>query len=165
MDTEKRLLVIDCIEQGVAVITGVGAIKDYLLNGFADQGRTLLGGDITLRRVHKRANQQELAQMRQLGNVAETATMRSMARLPDGSDQSLVEIKAVGPAYPLLGDMTLVGGASFDKAVREDKGAVVAQSLLERLGLKVAGRAGGSAGPSAPGGAEAAPQPPSANRA
>ncbi len=128
---------IACIALGVAVITGVGALTDSLLNGFADQGRTLLGGDITLRRVHKRANQQELAQMRQLGSVAETATMRSMARLPDGSDQSLVEIKAVGLAYPLLGDMTLVGGASFEKAVRQDKGAVVAQSLLDRLGLKV----------------------------
>lgn len=128
---------IACIALGVAVITGVGALTDALLSGFASQGRTLLGGDITLRRVHKRANAAELAQIKELGQVAETATMRSMARLPDGSDQSLVEIKAVGPAYPLLGDMTLVGGDSFDVAVREKSGAVVAQSLLDRLGLKV----------------------------
>ena len=128
---------IGCIALGVAVITGVGALTDALLTGFASQGRTLLGGDITLRRVHKRASATELAQMRELGKIAETATMRSMARLPDGSDQSLVEIKAVGPAYPLLGNMTLNGDASFEKAVRQDNGAVVAQSLLDRLGLKV----------------------------
>ena len=131
---------IACIALGVAVITGVGALTDALLNGFANQGRTLLGGDITLRRVHKRASGPELAQIKELGKVAETATMRSMARLPDGSDQSLVEIKAVGPAYPLLGDMTLVSGKSFEKAIRADKGAVVAQSLVDRLSLKVGGK-------------------------
>ena len=72
---------IACIALGVAVITGVGALTGALLNGFAVQGRFLLGGDVTLRRVHRKATAAERAEIARLGQVSETATMRSMARL------------------------------------------------------------------------------------
>jgi putative ABC transport system permease protein len=44
-----------CIALGVAVITGVGALGDAMRNSFERQGATLLGGDVTLARPHKRA--------------------------------------------------------------------------------------------------------------
>ncbi len=128
---------IACIALGVAVITGVGALTDALVNGFERQGRELLGGDVTLRRVHKRATEAERATLAKLGQVSETATMRSMARLPDGSDQVLVEIKAVDRAYPLLGGFRVVSGDDLDSTIRTSAGALVAQSLLDRLRLKV----------------------------
>ncbi|MGI9521897.1 MAG: ABC transporter permease [Hyphomicrobiaceae bacterium] len=128
---------ISCIALGVAVITGVGALTDALLNGFAREGRILLGGDVALRRVHQRADEHERAAMAKLGQVSETATMRSMARLTSGEDQALVEIKAVDEVYPLLGNFELAGNRDFRMAVRETAGAVVAQSLLDRLGLQV----------------------------
>lgn len=128
---------ISCIALGVAVITGVGALTDAMLNGFERQGRVLLGGDITLRRVHQRASATERAAMARLGQVSETSSMRSMARLPDGSDQALVEIKAIDGAYPLLGDLEVAAAGSFEAAVRATDGAVVAQSLLDRLSLEV----------------------------
>lgn len=128
---------IACIALGVGVITGVGALTDALLNGFAAQGRQLLGGDVTLRRVHQRASPEERAVMTRLGRISEMATMRSMARLPDGADQALVEIKAVDAVYPLLGGLRLEGGRDVDAALRKTNGAIVAQSLLDRLGLEV----------------------------
>lgn len=128
---------IACIALGVAVITGVGSLTDALLNGFERQGRLLLGGDVTLRRVHQRANASERGVFASLGRVSETATMRSMARLPNGDDQSLVEIKAVDAAYPLLGSVDVAGAKSFTDAARATQGAVVAQGLLDRLNLKV----------------------------
>lgn len=128
---------IACIALGVAVITGVGALTDALLNGFAAQGRTLLGGDITMRRVHQRASPEERALMSKLGRISELGTMRSMARLADGSDQALVEIKAVDAAYPLLGGFRLADNKDVGAAIRQTTGAVVAQSLLDRLGVKV----------------------------
>lgn len=128
---------IACIALGVGVITGVGALTDALLNGFAAQGRQLLGGDVTLRRVHQRASAEERAVMSRLGRISEMATMRSMARLPDGADQALVEIKAVDAVYPLLGGLRLEGGKDVDAALRTSSGAIVAQGLLDRLGLKV----------------------------
>ena len=126
-----------CIALGVAVITGVGALTDAMLNGFASQGRHLLGGDVTLRRVHQRATDAERQVMSKLGQVSELATMRSMARLPDGSDQALVEVKAVDAAYPLLGGLALISKGDVDVALRQGRTAIVAQSLLDRLGIKV----------------------------
>jgi len=126
-----------CIALGVAVITGVGALTDALLNGFASEGRKLLGGDITLRRVHQRATPAERGAIEKLGRVSELATMRSMARLPSGKDQALIELKAVDAAYPLLGGLRLNGGASVDHALRSGIGAIVAQSLLDRLNIEI----------------------------
>ena len=131
---------IACIALGVAVVTGVGALTDALLSGFEQQGRMLLGGDVTLRRVHRRATSQERIALAQLGRTAETATMRSMARLPDGSDQALIEIKAVDPSYPLLGKLAVDQASGARQAIHGSGGAVVAQSLLDRLGLKVGDR-------------------------
>lgn len=131
---------IACIALGVAVITGVGALTDALLDGFERQGRELLGGDATLRRVHKRATDAERTTLAGLGQISERGTMRSMARLTNGEDQVLVEIKAVDNVYPLLGRFELAGGKALDDAIRKTNGAVVAPSLLDRLGLKVGDR-------------------------
>ena len=128
---------VGCIALGVALITGVGALTTALLSGFESQGRELLGGDVTVRRVHKRATLEERAVLAKLGRVSEVATMRSMARLMNGEDQTLVEIKAVDDVYPILGDFQLADGMSLDRAIREKAGAVVAQSLLDRLNLEV----------------------------
>ncbi|MGI9479639.1 MAG: ABC transporter permease [Hyphomicrobiaceae bacterium] len=128
---------IACIALGVGVITGVSALTDALLNGFAAQGRQLLGGDVVLRRVHQRATDKERAVMNRLGRTSEMATMRSMARLPDGDDQALVEIKAVDSVYPLLGGLRLGDDRAADAALRQTNGAIVAQTLLDRLNLKV----------------------------
>ena len=128
---------IACIALGVGVITGVAALTDALLNGFAAQGRQLLGGDVALRRVHQRASAKERAVMNRLGQTSELATMRSMARLPSGADQALVEIKAVDAVYPLLGGLRLQDGKDVDAALRKTVGAIVAQSLLDRLNVKV----------------------------
>ena len=63
----------------------------------------LLGGDVEASLVHRQANADELAYLRSFGEVSEVATMRAMARKPDGSAQALVDLKAVDDAYPLYG--------------------------------------------------------------
>lgn len=131
-------ILIACIALGVAVIAGVGGLARDLLDGFTKQGRVLIGGDIALRRVHQRATPAERAKMTALGSVAETATMRAMARTLDGNDQALVEIKAVDRAYPLVGHVQLASGGTLDATLRAESGtAVVAKALLDRLALKV----------------------------
>lgn len=126
-----------CMALGVAVITGVGALSDALLSGFEREGRVLLGGDLTLTRVHTRARADERAEMAKFGAIAETATIRTMARTRDGRDQALAEIKAVGPAYPLIGAFKLQGAATLNEVVRARGEIAVAPSLLQRLNLKV----------------------------
>ena len=131
---------IACVALGVAVITGVGALADALRASFERQGEALLGGDVTLSRPHRPAEGEDRAWLWKQGRVSETATMRAMARRPDGSEQALIEVKGVDAAYPLVGDVQLSGGLSLDEAIRREPGAAIDPVLLERLGLKVGDR-------------------------
>ncbi|MGE0698711.1 MAG: ABC transporter permease [Hyphomicrobiaceae bacterium] len=132
-------ILVACLALGVAVIAGVGALSDALRRGFESQGEVLLGGDVALARPHTSATAAERAWMAARGRVSETATMRSMARRLDGTEQALVEVKAVDDAYPLAGAVTLRGGAGFARALAGD-GAVVDPILVERLGVRVGDR-------------------------
>jgi len=129
---------IACVALGVAVIAGVGAVSDALRAGFESQGEAILGGDATLSRMHVRSQGAERALLASLGRLSETATMRTMVRRPDGSDQALAELKIVDAAYPLVGKVALGSGQPLQQALA--RGAVVDPILLERLGLKVGGR-------------------------
>jgi putative ABC transport system permease protein len=128
---------IGCIALGVMVITGVGALSDALRAGLAKQGRSLLGGDLTFARVHARATEAERARLSSIGALSETATLRTMARTPDGSEQALAELKAIDAAYPLVGAVALDGAPDLATAVMGGDTAAVEPLLLERLGLKV----------------------------
>jgi putative ABC transport system permease protein len=128
---------IACVALGVAVITGVGALADALRTSFERQGEALLGGDVTLARPHKAAEGPERDWLWQQGRISEVATMRAMARRPDGSEQALVEVKGVDAAYPLVGSVSLSDGVEFTEAIRRQPGAAIERILLDRLGLKV----------------------------
>jgi putative ABC transport system permease protein len=130
---------IACLALGVMVIAAVGALADALRAGLAQQGETILGGDLTFARMHIRATPAEQAVFRGLGRMSETATMRTMARRLDGSDQALAELKAVDGAYPLTSEVTVEDGTKFADAIAGN-GAVADPMLLERLGLKVGDR-------------------------
>ena len=129
-----------CVALGVAVITAVGALSDALRNGFESQGRSILGGDVTFARMHQRASAAEKAWLAGRGVMSETATMRTMARTLDGSEQSLAELKAIDTSYPLIGSVRLAGGATLEKATHEGGGAAVDRLLLEKLRLGVGDR-------------------------
>ena len=94
---------IACIALGVGAIGGVNSVARSIAAGVASQGQTLLGGDLRFELNQREADGRERAFLDGLGTVSHTVGMRSMARLPDGSDQALVEVKAVDGAYPLYG--------------------------------------------------------------
>lgn len=127
---------IGCIALGVMVITGVGALSDALRGGLATQGKTLLGGDVTFGRSHARIVDAEKMRLSSLGRLSESATLRTMARKADGSEQALAELKAVDANYPLVGGVTLEGASSLAEALNSGLDAAVEPLLLERLGLK-----------------------------
>lgn len=127
---------IACVALGVLVITTVGALSDALKTGFARQGEAILGGDVTLARMHARATPAERDWMLAHGRVSETATLRAIARRLDGQEQALIELKAVDDAYPMAGAVVLKGGLALDQAIRHGDDAAADPILLERLGLK-----------------------------
>ena len=121
-----------CIALGVAAISGVNAVALSITSGITQEGKTLLGGDLAFRTVHRQVNDAERQWIAAQGVYSESASMRAMARLPDGSDQSLIELKAVGPNWPLEGALKT---QPANQSVND--GIMVDPVLLSRLGLKL----------------------------
>ncbi len=137
------LIFITCIALGVAAIGGVNSVARSITAGVAEEGQTLLGGDLRFQLNQRQATEEELAFLRELGAISEGASMRSMARLEDGSDQALVEAKAVDGAYPLYGELVTEPTLSHEELFGERHGAFGAAApdlLFERLGLKPGAR-------------------------
>lgn len=132
-----------CIALGVAAIGGVNSVANSVTSGISTQGQSILGGDIRFQLNQREVTAEERAFLESKGKLAVSANMRSMARLPDGSDQSLVEVKAVDGSYPLNGKLEttpkLDHGALFDEK-EGAYGAAVAEIFLERLHLKLGDR-------------------------
>ena len=139
------LIFIACIALGVAAIGGVNSVARAITTDVEGQGRELLGGDLRFQLVHREASEREFAFLSETGTVAHSANMRSMARLPDGSDQTLVEVKAVDDLYPLYGPLVTEPAAPLDLLFEQRDGAygaAAADILFERLGLAVGDRVG-----------------------
>ena len=124
-----------CIALGVAAIGGVNSVAQSITAGVEKEGQAILGGDLSFALVQREANTEQLEYLNSLGDVTKLITMRAMARLPDGSDQTLVELKAVDDKYPHYGELRagndVVGGSQIDGEV-----AYAEPLLFDRLGLK-----------------------------
>ena len=133
---------IACIALGVMAIAGVGSVASSLSDGLAREGRTLLGGDVAFSLIQREAKPDEIAFLRQRGTVSVAATLRAMARAPNGQ-LALVELKAVDGAYPMLGELTLSPKLPLADLLAERNGvfgAAADPTLLARLDLKVGDR-------------------------
>lgn len=133
------MIFIACIALGVGAIGGVASVARAIDSGVANQGQTLLGADLRFELNQREADPSELAFLQGLGGVAVSAGMRSMARLPDGSDQALVEAKAVDAEYPLYGELVTEPALPMPELFQERGGAFGAAApdiLFDRLGLQ-----------------------------
>ena len=130
-----------CLALGVAAIAGVGMVRAAIEQGLRSQGAVLLGGDAEMRFAYRFASADERAWMDDRAiAVSEVVDFRSMAVA--GEDRSLVQVKAVDDAYPLLGAPVLDAGTLDDALAVVDgvPGGVMEKILADRLGLPVGGR-------------------------
>jgi putative ABC transport system permease protein len=131
-----------CIALGVMAIAGVGSVAQSLADGLSRAGGTILGGDLAFSLVQREANDSERSFLDAHGATSVVATLPTMARASDGRT-TLVEIKAVDDAYPLLGavatapDMPL---APLFARAGDAFGAAADPALLTRLDLKLGDR-------------------------
>ncbi|KQY20479.1 ABC transporter permease [Rhizobium sp. Root482] len=128
-----------CVALGTAAIAGVNSLSQSITGSIASQGRELLAADIRFELNNRVATEEEKAFIGGMGTVAVSSGLRSMARLPDGSNQALVELKAVDQAYPLYGTLESEPSAPLANLLAEQDGvygALAAPLLLERLGLE-----------------------------
>lgn len=134
---------IACLALGVAAIAGVGSVSSALTSGLAEGGQEILGGDVSIRLIHRAASDEEFDVISDGAAVTSSAEMRAMARsvAADATrGQTLVELKAVDDVYPLYGAMELSPAMPLDEALASRNGMpglVVEPNLLTRLGVEV----------------------------
>ncbi|MBB3948971.1 putative ABC transport system permease protein [Aureimonas jatrophae] len=128
-----------CLTLGVASIAAVNSVSTMMTEGITREGRTILGGDMRFGLNGREASAEEQAFLARYGEVSPIGSLRSMARLPDGLNQTLAEVKAVGPLYPLFGAAETDGGAPLADLLAERNGrfgAVAAPEFFDRLGIQ-----------------------------
>ena len=131
-----------CIALGSMAIAGVGSLAASLAEGLAREGRVILGGDLAFTLIQRETAPNERAFLEKHGGVSSAATMRAMARAPDGQ-ATLVEIKAVDAAYPLFGQTALDPAATLGEALEQRGGvfgAVADPTLMARLEISTGAR-------------------------
>nr|CAD6431568.1 ABC transporter permease [Rhizobium sp. Q54] len=127
-----------CIALGTGAIAAVNSVSRAITGAIATQGQDILAADIRFELDNREANPEELAFLQELGDLSVSTGLRSMARVPDGSEQGLVEVKAVDGAYPLYGAFEAEPNRPLGELLRRDGavfGAVAAPLLFGRLGL------------------------------
>ena len=133
-----------CVGVGVGSVVALRSAIGNLNAAVAGEARQLLTADVvvdstrpwtpeTLRAVEQ-VTRPPLVEAR-----TETIEAPTMARPADEAKGGavMVELKGVGPEFPLLGEFGLEGGEKYGPELLADRGAVVAPLLLERLGLRV----------------------------
>jgi putative ABC transport system permease protein len=129
---------IACIALGSMAIAGVGSLAASLADGLAREGRVILGGDLSFTLIQREAAPPERAFLDGQGKVSSAATLRAMARTPDGK-ATLVELKAVDGTYPLFGEVKLDPPGPLADALAQRDGAFGAAgdpTLLARFDVK-----------------------------
>jgi putative ABC transport system permease protein len=89
----------------VAAITAVGFFTQRVETALNQQGSLLLGGDIAISSDHPIADTFEKSAISQGIHTVKTYEFASMVVF--GAANQLAEIKAVGPGFPLRGDLTV----------------------------------------------------------
>ncbi len=128
-----------CIALGTGAIAAVNSVSRAITGAIASQGQEILAGDIRFELDNREATAKELQFLEGLGTISVSTSLRSMARVPDGSEQGLVEVKAVDDAYPLYGAFVAEPDRPLEELLAQDGevfGAVAAPLLLDRLGLQ-----------------------------
>lgn len=131
-------LLVACLALGVAAIAAAGSLRAAFETALSEQSRTLIGGDLAFAQPAQPPTPEQVALLSSVGAVTAGIEMRGMASLDNNRDRTLVEVKGVDEAYPLVGQVDLSPAQPLAEALalRDGHwGAVADPNLLTRLGL------------------------------
>jgi putative ABC transport system permease protein len=140
-DLRRFLLLVVCLAVGTALISGVNSVGSSITRAIDDGAAELMGGDVELSRADRLATSDERATMDTFGAVS--TIVDTNLRAESATGDAFVDLTAVGPTYPLLGQVLspqLPPGESvhqFLAPVNDVHGALVDPVLLDQLGLAI----------------------------
>jgi len=140
---QRLLFFFVCIAIGVGSIVALRSVIQSVRVALAGEARTLLGADVALttNRPWTDVVVKTLDAEARAGRItvrSEAAEIPTMVRPADPAKLAtrMVELRAVGPEFPLYGALTLRDGA-YSHARLEGQGALVRPELLAQFGLQV----------------------------
>jgi putative ABC transport system permease protein len=130
-----------CIAVGVASIVAIRSVIQSVREGMTREARAMTGADVVVRSDRplgekvRAAVEKERATGR-VSLVSETVEIATMVRPSNAALTRIVELRAVQPAFPLYGTMTLREGR-YSHALLQNHGTLVRPELLAQLNLRV----------------------------
>jgi putative ABC transport system permease protein len=135
-------ILLACLALGVAAIAAVGSVRAAIEAGLNREAASILGGDAEIEFSYRFADAAERAWMQEIAlEVSEIVDFRSMLTVErPGTDpeRTLVQVKAIDGAYPLIGAVRLDGAPDLATALAGEgglPGLVAHPVLIDRLGL------------------------------
>src|SRR5262245_47274145 len=136
-----------CIAIGVGSIVALRSLVQNVKAALGHEARSLLTADVqassgspwnadiraTLERYYKSPLVESHTE------TIETATMLSPVE-DKSAPPKMVELKAVQPQFPFYGEIVLAGGAKYSHDLVKGRGALVRQSLMTTLDIKIGDR-------------------------
>ena len=107
-----------CLALGVAAIAAASSTAEAFRQGLSAQAREILGGDLAASVELRSFSPAERAAFERSGRVVYAAGADAMAQTTSGA-RRLVEIRGVGPGYPLAGQVMLQGAPGLAQAVTQ----------------------------------------------
>ena len=136
-----------CVAIGVGSIVALRSLIQNVRVALTAEARTLTAADVYLRTDRPWTAAAVAAVRRRLeaqpgAERTDTVDTVTMVRLPDEASvrTKVVELRGVQDAFPFYGRMELRSGRSYDPALLDDRGALVAPDLLAQLDLQVGDR-------------------------
>lgn len=133
-----------CIAVGVAAIVALRSVIQSVRAVFGREARALIAADLlisTNREWTPEVRETIDRRLKEAGATdrTETIEMPTMVRPADSSRLAarIVELRAIGPGFPLYGTVGLQSGAVYSHAVLRNHGVLVRPELLAALSLQV----------------------------
>ncbi len=133
-----------CIAVGVGSIVSLRSLVQNVKASIGREARSLLTADVqassnAVWNAEAKAALERICQSPIAQGCAQTLETTTMLRPLGGINPTpkMIELKAVQPQFPLYGEMVLAGGLKYSHDLLRDRGALVRQSLLTALGLKI----------------------------
>ena len=137
-----------CIALGVGSVVVLRSLIRNLTDAVGSDARASMTADVEvsstsaftpaeIEKIEKVALASGIIDGRDEAATTSSMAMRDADAGTDNSAATMVELKGVGQNFPLTGGFTLSGGQPFDPVLLDNDGAVVAELLLEDLGVNI----------------------------
>ena len=133
-----------CIAVGVAAIVALRSIIQSVRDVFGREARALIAADVLISTNREWVPETRALIDRRLTEAGathrtETLETPTMVRPADTSRVAsrMVELRAIGPEFPLYGTIGLQSGATYSHSMLAERGVLVRPELLTALSLKV----------------------------